>query len=318
LTSQFDTGAGGATRPMSRIGGGGFDNYMVDGLTTMSSVINRPTARISAESISEVKGCHVRLWGGIWAVQRQQRRYSLTILLFLLLSLPKFLQAEVIERTMQVRGTSFRYKVVLPANYDPAKTYPAILAFGGGSENMNAVDGVLNRYLRAEAERRGYIVVAPGAPDDHLVLWDGSEIFPEFLEKILADYKIENKKFHLAGVSNGGIAALEAAAARPNYFASVTVFPGYLIEPRETKLKAISKMCVFMFVGELDDDVWHDEMKKEVDFLHTLGNAAQYSIEKGQAHGIQSLAGANAGRLFDGFEQARAPHCSGGHRPPLQ
>ena len=55
LTSQLDTGAGGATRPTSRIGGGGFDSYMVDGLTTMSSGINRPTARISAESISEVK-----------------------------------------------------------------------------------------------------------------------------------------------------------------------------------------------------------------------------------------------------------------------
>jgi hypothetical protein len=55
LTSQLETGAGGASRPTSRIGGGGFDNYMVDGLTTMSSGINRPTARISAESISEVK-----------------------------------------------------------------------------------------------------------------------------------------------------------------------------------------------------------------------------------------------------------------------
>jgi predicted esterase len=230
------------------------------------------------------------------------RRYSLAFLLFFLTT---SLHAEVIERTMQVRGTSFRYKVILPSNYDPAQTYPAILAFGGGAENMTAVDGILNRYLRAEAERRGYIVVAPAAPDDHLVLWDGSEIFPEFLEKILADYKIENKKFHLAGVSNGGIAALEAAAAHPNYFASVTAFPGYLIEPQETKLKAISKMCVFMVVGELDDDVWHDEMKKETDFLHSLGNAARYSIEKGQPHGIQSLAGTNAGRLYDGFEEAR-------------
>jgi predicted esterase len=122
---------------------------------------------------------------------------------------------------------------------------------------------------------------------------------------MLADYKIENRKFHLAGVSNGGIAALEAAAANPKYFASVTAFPGYLVEPQETKLKAISKLCVFMFVGELDDDVWHDEMKREVDFLHSLGNRAQYTIEKGQPHGIQSLAGAHAGRLFDGFEQSR-------------
>src|SRR5579884_2195651 len=145
------------------------------------------------------------------------RRCSLA-LLFLFLSTS--LQAEVIERSMQVRGTSFRYKVVLPSNYDPSKTYPAILAFGGGGENMNSVDAVLNRYLRAEAERRGYIVVAPAAPDDQLILWYGAEIFPEFLDKILVDYKIENRKFHVAGPSNGGIAALEAAAANPKYFLS--------------------------------------------------------------------------------------------------
>jgi hypothetical protein len=55
LTSQLETGGGGATRPTSRIGGGGQDNYMVDGLTTMDPGINRPSSRISAESISEVK-----------------------------------------------------------------------------------------------------------------------------------------------------------------------------------------------------------------------------------------------------------------------
>jgi hypothetical protein len=37
-----------------------------------------------------------------------------------------------------------RYKIVLPSGYDPAKTYPAILAFGGG-QTMNTVDSVLNR-----------------------------------------------------------------------------------------------------------------------------------------------------------------------------
>ena len=45
--------------------------------------------------------------------------------------------------------------------YDAAKAYPAIIALGGGPQTMNTVDGVLNRNLRAEAEKRGYIVVAP-------------------------------------------------------------------------------------------------------------------------------------------------------------
>src|SRR6476660_6685641 len=106
---------------------------------------------------------------------------------------------------------------------------------------------VFAQTVRAEAEKRGYIVIAPAAPEDHLVLWDGAEVFPEFFKKILADYKIENGKFHIAGPSNGGIAALEIAAAHPEYFLSITAFPGYLVEPRERKLKAISKMCVFLY-----------------------------------------------------------------------
>ena len=64
---------------------------------------------------------------------------------------------------------------------------------------------------------------------------------------ILADYKIQDGKFHIAGPSNGGIAAFRVAAANPQYFLSVTAFPGYMWEPSAARLQAISKMCVFMF-----------------------------------------------------------------------
>jgi hypothetical protein len=97
-------------------------------------------------------------------------------------------QAELLEKTKKVADTTVRYKVVLPSGYDPAKTYPAILAFGGGPQTMNTVDSVLNRNFRAEAEKRGYIVVAPAAPDDQLFFEDGARIFPKFLTMILADY----------------------------------------------------------------------------------------------------------------------------------
>src|SRR5256712_10637345 len=117
---------------------------------------------------------------------------------------------------------------------------------------MNAVDGILNRNFRAEAEKRGYIVVAPAAPDDQLFFEDGARIFPEFLKAILADYKIQDSKFHIAGPSNGGIAAVHVAAATPQYFLSGAAFPGYIWEPTAAKLQAISKMCVFMYVGAFD------------------------------------------------------------------
>jgi poly(3-hydroxybutyrate) depolymerase len=214
-------------------------------------------------------------------------------------------RAEVLEHTKTVGDTTVVYKVVLPNGYDPAKTYPAILAFGGGPQTMNTVDTILTRNFRAEAEKRGYIVVAPAAPDGDLFFEEGARIFPEFLKMILADYKIEDGKFHIAGVSNGGIAALHVAAANPQYFLSVTAFPGYMWEPTPAKLEAISKMCVFMYVGEKDPYKWHSEMKREAYFLRFKGTLARYTVEEGQPHRLETLAGANAGRLFDGFEETK-------------
>jgi predicted peptidase len=215
------------------------------------------------------------------------------------------IRAEIQEKSRKVGNTIVHYKVVLPTGYDPAKTYPAILALGGGPQTMQMVDGVLNRNLRAEAEKRGYIVVAPAAPDDELFFESGARIFPEFLKLILADYKIQDNKFHIAGPSNGGIAAMHVAAANPQYFLSVTAFPGYMWEPSTAKLAAISKMCVFLYVGENDEYRWHDEMKKEVEWLNSRGTVARYTVEKGQPHRMETLAGANAGRLFDGFEETK-------------
>jgi predicted peptidase len=214
-------------------------------------------------------------------------------------------RAELLEKTKKVVGVTVHYKVVLPNGYDPAKAYPAILAFGGGPETMNTVDRVLDGNLRAEAEKRGYIVVAPAAPEGQLFFEDGARIFPEFLKMILADYKIQDSKFHIAGPSNGGIAAFHVAAANPGYFLSVTAFPGYMWEPSAAKLQAISKMCVFMYVGENDPYMWHGEMKKEAEMLRSKGTMARYTVEKGQPHRMETLAGAGAGRLFDGFEETQ-------------
>jgi predicted esterase len=214
-------------------------------------------------------------------------------------------RAELLEKSKKVAGTTVQYKVVLPNGYDPAKTYPAILAFGGGPQTMNTVDSVLNRNFRAEAEKRGYIVIAPAAPDGELFFEEGARIFPEFLKMILADYKIQDNKLHIAGPSNGGIAAFHVAAANPQYFLSVTAFPGYMWEPSPAKLQAISKMCVFMYVGENDEYMWHPEMQKEAEVLRSMGTVARYTVEKGQPHRMETLAGANARRLFDGFEETK-------------
>jgi S-formylglutathione hydrolase FrmB len=44
--------------------------------------------------------------------------------------------------------------------------------------------------------------------------------------------------------SNGGISSFHVASLNPQYFVSITAFPGYLWEATPAHVQAISKMCI--------------------------------------------------------------------------
>jgi hypothetical protein len=46
-------------------------------------------------------------------------------------------------------------------------------------------------------------------------------------------------------------------------------------------------------------------MQLQTSEFRAKGMAAEYTVEKGQPHRLETLAGANAGRLFDLFEKAQ-------------
>jgi poly(3-hydroxybutyrate) depolymerase len=212
--------------------------------------------------------------------------------------------AEVQDKVKNIGGVSVHYKLILPNGYDPAKEYPAVLAFPGGPQTMSVVEGTVERNWRAQAERRGYIVVVPAAPDGDLFFEEGARVFPEFVTKLLADFKVDGGKFHIAGMSNGGLSAFHIAAMYPQYFLSVTGFPGYLIEPTAARVKALSGMCINMHAGQLDPD-WLSAMKQQSEQFRAQGYQVRFTVEAGQPHRIETLAGDGAARLFDQFDEAR-------------
>src|SRR3990172_43047 len=122
-------------------------------------------------------------------------RWLLVTAVIVLASRP--LSARVLDRATNIAGTTMHYKVILPNSYDPAKTYPAVLAFPGGPQTMQTVEGTLERNWREQAERLGYIVIVPAAPDGQLFFREGAKVFPAFLVQLLSDFKIFYKKFHI-------------------------------------------------------------------------------------------------------------------------
>jgi poly(3-hydroxybutyrate) depolymerase len=212
--------------------------------------------------------------------------------------------AEVLDKVKNVGGVSVHYKLILPNGYDPAKAYPAVLAFPGGPQTMNIVEGTVERNWRAQAEQRGYIVVVPAAPDGELFFEEGARVFPKFITDLMADFKVDGGKFHIAGMSNGGLSAFYIASLYPHYFLSVTGFPGLLNDATPAKLKALSGMCINMHAGELDPE-WRDAMKQQAEQLRAMGFQVRFTIEPKQPHRLETLAGDGAARLFNQFDEAR-------------
>ena len=155
-------------------------------------------------------------------------RTAVVSAVFLSLLIGSTAAADVLDQTATINGTTVEYKVIRPRDFDPAKTYPAVLAFPPGDQSMLMVMVGVDYNYRAEAERRGYLVIEPAAPGGVGFVRGGDKIFPAFIEKILADYKIEGGKFNGSGQSNGGRAVFKIAADYPQYFLSVTGFPGRL------------------------------------------------------------------------------------------
>jgi pimeloyl-ACP methyl ester carboxylesterase len=232
---------------------------------------------------------------------------GLAVSFLLLIAAPA--AADVLSQTATINGMRVEFKVIRPRNFDPAKAYPAILAFPPGDQSMDMVMVGVDYNYRSEAEKRGYIVIEPAAPGGLGFVRGGDRIFPAFIEKVLKDFKVQDNKFNVVGQSNGGRSAFKIAADYPQYFWSVTGFPGVLDDAAPAKLDALAKLCVHMFVGEYDSG-WLEDSRAQAAALRMRGAKVTLAVEKGQEHVLSTVANEGAARLFDQFDAARRGACA--------
>lgn len=213
-------------------------------------------------------------------------------------------RAELIEKSGTFGGLKLTYKVVLPDGYDPNRTYPAVLVFTGGPQTLQMAANTLESDWRKEGERRGYILISPGSPDGSLFFEAADRVFPEFLERLLRDYKVTGGKFHVAGHSNGGLSAFHVAARYPQYFTTLTGYPGLLDGPDAGKTAALKSLCIFMHVGDQDAG-WMTSMQRQADDLKKQGFKIQFTVEKNQVHRLKAAEIDLSNRLYQEIESCR-------------
>jgi acetyl esterase/lipase len=143
------------------------------------------------------------------------------------------------------------YAVLLPPEYHPARSYPAVVALHDGHGPRSAVE-----WLAAEAARRGYIVIAP----EYNIPGQGKAYHYSTgehaaVELSLRDarkrYSIDSNRVYLAGQLEGGNMAWDLGLAHPDLFAgvvSVSGLPGKYVYKYRPQ---VDRVPLYIVLGEM-------------------------------------------------------------------
>ncbi len=179
---------------------------------------------------------------------------------------------------------------------------PVLLALPPGAQNRDMVAAGHRLYWKESAERLGWTVISPIAPEGEMLRGENIERVLALVDHVEKTYDVEYGRVHVAGVSNGGRTGLELGLKHADRFASLSLLPGMQEGVDAEKLAALSRLPLAMYVGG-DDAGWVGPMKAMAASLSELGHPpARFTIFEGEGHTPKSLTGAT---LFDTLESFR-------------
>ena len=203
---------------------------------------------------------------------------------------------------MTINETTIDYAIALPKNFVPGSTYPVLLAMPPGPQTRSMVQSGLDLYWGEAVRQDDWVVVSPAAPGRPLYFEGSETLIPEFLDRVAATYPPEGGKFHLAGISNGGLSVFRIALNHPERFQSLIAIPGFpRTEEDFAKLVSIIDIPVALFVGENEDSAWFSRMEDTAEALSELGGNVTFQVAEGEGHVIRSLDGKDMFALLNSY-----------------
>jgi len=241
---------------------------------------------------------------------------SLLVISFLVLSLfaaPRSnarTQTGFLDRTISVKGVTYKYQVFVPEDWSSKQKWPIILFLHGagerGSDGLLQTDVGLPHAIRLDRSRFNSIVVIPQCLKDSW--WPAPQMEELALATLAAatkEFKGDPKRTYLTGLSMGGYGSWDLAAKYPGKFAAVVPICGGIVPPEHLKqarpdlastgypddpksyeevAKKIGKTPVWIFHGGADDTVPPDGSRKLYAALKAVGGDVRYTEYPGVGH----------------------------------
>lgn len=185
------------------------------------------------------------------------------------------------ERVELDDGSVLNVFVVEPSG-NQQEPSPLVILMGGGPGNVS-ISQDTSRWLGSGFAERGWLVAVPVSPNNSSFRGEANiEKIEELIAKLKTRAGVSQGKVLLAGVSNGGMSALEIAARDPGSYLGVAAVPA-LYSPKTDK-NALQGFKVYLRIGGSDQLGWADRFDATVASLTEAGAQLDAEVLDGAPH----------------------------------
>jgi predicted esterase len=197
-----------------------------------------------------------------------------------------------------VDNTLQPYRLYVPQANDGSRPAPLVVALHGmGGDENSMFDSYNNGALKREAERVGFIVVAPKGRDTASMYRGAAERdVIDVLAEVRRDYRIDTNRIYLMGHSMGGYGTWSVAMDHPDLFAAIGPISGGGDPSGLGKIREIPEYVVH---GDDDRTVNVNESRRMVEAGKKTGIEIVYVEVPGGSH--VSVAAPQFGPMLDFF-----------------
>jgi predicted esterase len=183
------------------------------------------------------------------------------------------------------------YLLYLPEGYEvnPNQTWPLIMFLHGSGDRGD------NVFLLAKASpfmmirEKGplpFIIVAPLLSTSQYYASFPESYLDGVLEQVLADYRVDQKRIYVTGLSMGGEATYRFALHRPDMFAAIAPLSAFLNNADASAMKSIKDLPVWAIHGADDTVVPLAVGQRPVEALKQVGGNVRFSVLEGHDHDV--------------------------------
>jgi len=192
------------------------------------------------------------------------------------------------------------YLLYLPEDYNQKKSFGCILFLHGAGERGDELKKLKKIALPKILEKNkqfSFIVISPQCPEG--AWWtDYNEMLIQLLDHVIQNYKVEESKIYLTGLSMGGFGSWSLACQFPEQFAAVAPICGGG-EP-DTARRKLKNMPVWAFHGKKDQAVPLYRSQEMVNAINEAGGNAKLTIYTDADHDAWTAA-YNDQNLYEWF-----------------